>query len=378
MTVLISPADGGIVSLLTEEQKAFLTGTRADASGVHFDYLNLLRQGTDRSAPAKVLFSWETDEPESVLVLSEDPSFPEMPAAGAALSDAGMAATAFAAAGRAAAAPVVPGTDVRVIRTAKTETSIGNLKIGQTYYWRVGGSAVHSFTTEDLTPRWIFAEGATNIRDLGGWKTQEGKRVRQGLIYRGSELDWISYRDRDPRLEPQAHTAVTEEGRRILREELRIRTDLDLRLGVVGGLTESPLGPDVSLRLIPSLPYDEFLAEDQYPAARAIFECLADASAYPVYYHCWGGADRTGTIAYLLLAYLGVPEEDLILDYELTSLSIFGIRARTLGFFREFMRALAAFDPEGTPKSRAERFLRACGLSEDTLASLKQNLLEEN
>ena len=359
MTVLISPADGGIVSLLTEEQKAFRTETRADASGVHFDYLNLMRQGTDRSAPAKVLFSWETDEPEPVLMISEDPSFPEMTPDGP-------------------LSPAFSGRDTRIVHTGKTSALVGNLKIGQTYYWRVGGSAVRSFTTEDLTPRWIFAEGATNIRDLGGWKTQEGKRVRQGLIYRGSELDWISYRDRDPRLEPQAHTAITEEGRRILREELRIRTDLDLRLGVVGGLTESPLGPDVSLRLIPSLPYDEFLAEDQYPAAKAIYECLADPSAYPVYYHCWGGADRTGTIAYLLLAYLGVPEEDLILDYELTSLSIFGIRARTLGFFREFMRALAPFDPEGTPKSRAERFFYACGLSEDTLTSLKKNLLEEN
>ena len=38
-----------------------------------------------------------------------------------------------------------------------------------------------------------------------------------------------------------------------------------------------------------------------------------------VYFHCAGGADRTGTLAFLIEALLGVSESDLSKDYELTS-----------------------------------------------------------
>ena len=39
----------------------------------------------------------------------------------------------------------------------------------------------------------------------------------------------------------------------------------------------------------------------------------------PVYFHCIGGADRTGTLAFLIEALVGVSESDLSKDYELTS-----------------------------------------------------------
>ena len=40
-----------------------------------------------------------------------------------------------------------------------------------------------------------------------------------------------------------------------------------------------------------------------------------------IYFHCTHGADRTGTIAYLIEALLGVDESDRITDYELTTLA---------------------------------------------------------
>ena len=39
---------------------------------------------------------------------------------------------------------------------------------------------------------------------------------------------------------------------------------------------------------------------------------IADENRYPVYIHCTGGADRTGTLAFLINALLGVGEDDLI------------------------------------------------------------------
>ena len=50
-----------------------------------------------------------------------------------------------------------------------------------------------------------------------------------------------------------------------------------------------------------------------------MFKYLSDASNYPIYTHCQGGADRTGTYAFLLNGLLGVSYEDLTRDFELTS-----------------------------------------------------------
>ena len=52
-----------------------------------------------------------------------------------------------------------------------------------------------------------------------------------------------------------------------------------------------------------------------------MFTYLSDASNYPIYTNCQGGADRTGTYAFLLNGLLGVSYDDLTRDFELTSFS---------------------------------------------------------
>jgi protein-tyrosine phosphatase len=141
-------------------------------------------------------------------------------------------------------------------------------------------------------------------------------------------------------------------------------------------VTESPLGRTVDFRLIPVRAYAEFLEDVHKPVTKAVFDLLADETAYPLYYHCWGGADRTGTIAYLLEALLGVPEDDLILDYELTSLSIWGNRERNSSLFSAFEEQLRTYDEDGTPQSRAEAYLLSCGVTPETIEKLRNNLLE--
>ena len=46
-----------------------------------------------------------------------------------------------------------------------------------------------------------------------------------------------------------------------------------------------------------------------------------DPKNYPVAYHCAVGADRTGSVSYLILGLLGVPENDLMRDYLWTNFS---------------------------------------------------------
>ena len=86
-------------------------------------------------------------------------------------------------------------------------------------------SQTASFTTEDLPPRWITLEGkAGNMRDLGSWKTLDGRRIRQGMIYRGTGLNNSSVNgDRIGR------SRLTVEDVSYMKDVLGIKTDLDLR-----------------------------------------------------------------------------------------------------------------------------------------------------
>ena len=105
-------------------------------------------------------------------------------------------------------APRLPGARAFVVRTDvapeggradlfvvtnRTTVYITNLELGRTYRWRVrqfgtGDSAEASFTTEDEPPRLLRAGGVSNFRDLGGWRTADGRRVRENMILRSAGL----------------------------------------------------------------------------------------------------------------------------------------------------------------------------------------------
>lgn len=330
MTRLIQPADGAVLSLQTEIQKQFLREAAGQAvqTRAGIDWLHLERTGErDHSLPGPVVLTFETDAEESVLEWSYAADL----------------------------------TGARTVRTKDKSAALVNLIPGETVYWRVNGSEVRFFRTADEYPRFIGVDSLSNIRDTGGWRTEDGHRIRFGKIYRGGEMD--------------RHQVISEKGTGQMLGELGIRTDLDIRLEAEGR-EESPLGPSVGYRLvIPFLPYHGFFTEEMKEPVRRVFEMLADESLYPVYYHCWGGADRTGCLAYLLLALLGVSEEDRLLDFELTTLSVWGTRSRYMDEMTVFTGLFRSY-PGRTDREKAESFLLSCGVRPGTVSRLRQNLLD--
>ena len=241
-----------------------------------------------------------------------------------------------------------------------------HLHIATRYFWKVAAtrsgrraaeSPVWSFTTNSAPPRWIRVPGITNVRDVGGWPLPGNRIVRQGVIYRSSEMN--------------SHLDITEEGQEILTHELGIRTDLDLR-----GDTEET-EPVLDTRMvrwinIPVVPYEGIGEETARKSYRKVFETFADASNYPVLFHCWGGADRGGTVAFLLGALLGMSMEDLIRDYEVTSLSIWGARSRESDEFKRMLNVLArSGNGNDNINEQVENYLRAAGLAEKHIASIR-------
>lgn len=216
-----------------------------------------------------------------------------------------------------------------------------NLLPGTTYYWKVKGtysgdeSAVGTFTTEESKVRTIYVDGVSNARDLGGYETTTGK-VNYGLLYRGGKLNGTT-----------SGEAITEEGKSEMLDSLKIKTEIDLRsTGDDGGQTENAIGGGVNYIKIPLGQYANILDYETWSsldkseksgnfdannknAIKQIFELLADQNNYPIYFHCNAGADRTGTLALLINGLLGVDEQSLIKDYELTTISRYGKRLRS-------------------------------------------------
>ena len=134
---------------------------------------------------------------------------------------------------------------------ARNRYDVYNLEIGTTYYWRVRNpreeSEVFSFTTEDAAPRFMFFDGTTNARDLGGYVTEDGNRIKQGLMYRGAELDM--------------HMNLSDEGRKTMHDLLGIKCDIDFRGEAVGFSTKSVIGDDVNFVQVRLCAYEEYIKE---------------------------------------------------------------------------------------------------------------------
>lgn len=261
--------------------------------------------------------------------------------------------------------------DARRITAGRDGCAVYHLYAGQRYYWHVTAhrpgdrcrSETWSFTTDPTPPRTIYAPDTNNIRDLGGRVGLNGRRIRQGLLYRGATLETAP--------------SLTETGVRVLRDDLGIRTDLDLRGEAYGSLCCSPLGGDrVRLVHVSANGYAPFMEAPEHPVCREIFRVLADPENYPVYFHCYAGADRTGTVALLVGALLGVSEAELKEDYEWTSLAETDLRSADSPSMCAFLAALHAYEGE-TLRDQCRAYLREVGMTDAELDEICRILLED-
>lgn len=282
------------------------------------------------------------------------------------------------------------------------EVPNANLEIGVKYYWRISSnitcgkfahgrtcdctdrkpsvsSGIASFETEDLAPRWMTIDGhVSNIRDLGGRKGLDGKRVRQGLVYRGQGLNDNSI-DGVIKGKNRLYVADVE----YLTGDLGIRMDLDLRRDFeAAGLNGvSPLGKGVKFVQRRSMAYQHIFDEDGKKVMAANFREFCDKTNYPIYFHCIGGADRTGALAYVLNGVLGVSRRELETDWESTFYP--EIPGTTTGawadywcreqYFAEGFSKFGKDDDSWT--RRIELYLISCGVTESEIAAFRKIML---
>ena len=80
----------------------------------------------------------------------------------------------------------------KTITSNLTKVYLKNLLVNQKYYVKVTADGKDSETMDFVTgdyPRWIDARPMFNVRDMGGYMTSSGQRIKQGLVYRGGEIN---------------------------------------------------------------------------------------------------------------------------------------------------------------------------------------------
>ena len=196
-----------------------------------------------------------------------------------------------------------------------TSYDIYNTYKNSTYYVRVtqnyGSNKSQSFVsttrTTDMGPRLVRIDGISNTRDIGGYNTAAG-RTLEGLAFRGTGLKVTGYQ-----------CLLTEKGIETFKQ-LGVKTEIEFRPDSEAGDYDTlPHIENVNLERHIIQGYSDVFNSKYTEAFRNVFKLFADKSSYPIYFHCSAGADRTGTVAFLLNALLGVDMMDLIHDFELTS-----------------------------------------------------------
>ena len=203
-------------------------------------------------------------------------------------------------------------------------------------------------------------------RDLGGLRTSDGRAIRPGALVRARSLDHLS---------AQGWQALY---------ALGVRTLIDLRNADECAAAPAPAGI-TALRLPLDGSHDrEFWDEwasdwrfgtpvyygphlARFPErSAAVLAAIATARPGGVLFHCMGGRDRTGMIAMLVLALVGVAPEDIAADYELGAAGHPDAEAVAAGLARagtsaraELLRTLAALDLDALVPAETRAALRA-------------------
>ncbi len=323
------------ISFHTDVQKAYLNDS--------IDSVNEYAIGEEElSRPKPIEFTWESEDASFEVYLSENKNY----------------------------------TDPLIYNVDENKASFTNLKIDTQYYYKVISNnnivKEHSFLTSNEIIRNMYVSGVTNVRDLGGYHIKGGKTTKQGLVFRTGTLNYCST--------DVVSERITEKGKDTMLNEMKVKAEIDLRMvsnNEVGGLTEGVgvLGESVKYYQCPmdyNLSFET--GEINLESLRKVFNILGKSDNYPVFFHCAIGTDRTGYIAWLINAVLGVGEGYLWRDYLFSNFGSIGSKRKMSNIRGSYVYLIN--DTEGkTLQEKATNYLLNKGVKKVEIDTLRSMML---
>jgi protein-tyrosine phosphatase len=162
--------------------------------------------------------------------------------------------------------------------------------------------------------RWIRLPGTTNLRDLGGYPAADGGTVRWRTLLRSDALH---------RLDQSGRAALAGLG---LRTVIDLRTDEEVMAtpsALDGAGVRTYHVPLFDASAIGRLPPElaaiyRYMIDDCGAAVAEAVGRLCTRNALPGLIHCTAGKDRTGLVAAIVLAVIGVPDDIIAADYAMS------------------------------------------------------------
>ena len=336
-------SDDAPTSVIDEQERLIIhTDLQRSYLRDSIESINTYAVGTEElSRPAKIEFTWEYGTQPFAVYLSEHKDF----------------------------------SDSFLYTATEKRIAFTNLKIDTKYYFKVisgeGLIREDSFLTDNEIIRNMYVSGVTNVRDLGGYKVDNGV-IKQGLIFRTGRLNENSTATPTDK--------ISTAGKQTMLNEMKVKSEIDLRMvdnNEAGGLTEGVgvLGDSVHYYQCP-MDYTKSFTdyETNVNSIKKVFEILGNSENYPTFFHCSIGTDRTGYVAWLINACLGVKEGYLWRDYLFSNFGNIGSKRSISNISNGYVKLINNCDGD-TLKEKAENFLLARGVDKAHIDTMRNIMI---
>jgi protein-tyrosine phosphatase len=258
-------------------------------------------------------------------------------------------------------------------------------------------------STVIVSDRRVPLKGSVNFRDLGGYETSDGRRVKWGQVFRSDNLGRLTDRDvsfvQRMGIRTVCDFRTPAEVNKLPDRFPQKKRDNYLHLPIQHGEFD-PAGTFERIKNGDTeWMTEEFMItgylkniDDFAPVWSRFFNTLGDGSKRPLVFHCTGGKDRAGVCAALTLLTLGVPEETVIDDHGRSNLYIAAVLERIYDQIRSYgvdpnqiapyftapRNAIVAVvrHIRKTYGSAADYLIKKAGVDEKVVVQLREELLE--